>query len=815
LSRTPREARVSAGVFLASAALLAFEVLLLRLFAIEQFHHFAYMAIGMALLGSGAGGTALVLARRHVEGRVQPLLVAAAAGLVIALMAAVPLAHAAALDAAQIVFDPAQWWSLAGVYAALALPFLCGAVLIALALIDAGPAVGRVYGANMLGAGAGALLALALLALTPPARAVAAPALVAAGAAAWLVPDVRAGAAASVALIVVLGLAAGAVLARPPWSLRVSPFKGLTQIEAFPDAERIAERWSPVGWTVAVRAPAFRHAPGLSLAYDGALPPQTALFVDGETAGAATAWAGDAAATAFLGSLIGAAPYAVRPAARVLVLGAGDGLDVAVALAHGAARVTAVELNGSLAALADSLAGPRPSEWRDARVEAVTGGARTFVAGTRARFDLIVLPLAGGFHATAAGMHGSGEDYLNTVEAYTDYLRALAPGGMLAVTRWVRTPPRDNVKVILTAAAALRRAGVADVGGSLAFVRGWAAATLLVRPGGFGTAELDALGRFAGERWFDLDWPVRAGDAGPFNLLERPVFTAAAAAAAAGGTRPDAFAAAYPFDVRPATDDRPWFGRFVRTRALPAMLRSPPGDWLPFAEWGHLALLATLAQSTVLAAVLLLLPVAVARIGARARQPGRARPPGAAPPATGASLRLTGYFAAIGFAYLFVEIAAIQRLTLVLGHPIYAAAAVLAAFLAASGLGSLWSDRLAPDRTSTACAAAAGLALVATLAFGAAGLVLPLPAAVRTGLAMAVLAPLALSMGLPFPLGLRRLAGSPGGLAWAWAINGFASVAAASLAVLLAMEAGTRALIAAGALLYAGAAWVARAGSGA
>lgn len=793
-------ARTGPAVFLVSAAMLAFEVLLLRLFAIEQVHHFAYMALGMALLGFGASGTALALARPLLERHVRRLLEVAAVALTIALIIAVPLAHASSFDATQIIFDAGQWASLAGLYASLSLPFLCGAAVVALALMDAGSRVGRLYAASMLGSGAGALLALLFLATAPPARAVAAPALLAAAAASWLLMTSARRGTARTLFATGLAILAVAATLEPPWSLRVTPFKGLPQVEAFAAAERVGERWSPVGWTVAVRAPAFRHAPGLSLAFPGELPAQTALFVDGETAGAATDWGETASGPAFLDWTPLAAPYAVGPAMRVLVLGSGDGLEVLNALTHGASHVTAVELNGPLVGLADSLA-PFTAFVEGQRVDVVIGDARTFVAGTPDRFDLVVLPLAGAFNATAAGIHGSGEDYLNTVEAYGQYLRALAPGGILAITRWVRTPPRDNVKAILTAAAALRRSGVDDVGGSLAFVRSWAAATLLVRPDGFTRPDIDALRAFSGTRFFDLDWPDgSAGEA--FNLLDRPVFTEAAAAAAAGGAALDAFVGEYPFDLRPATDDRPFFGRFVRLAALPGMLRAPRGDWLPFAEWGHLALLATLAQSTLLAALLLLVPAGVAAL--RRRRTRRAS-------ATyRRAFALAGYFAAIGFAYMFVEIAAIQRLTLVLGHPVYSAAAVLAAFLTFSGIGSMLSDRLASRTAPLACAGVGVIALVVALLPGATAAMLGLPLAARAGLVVIVLAPLAASMGMPFPLGLRSLAGSPGRLAHAWAVNGFASVVATTLAVLFAMEAGTRALLAAGAFLYLAAAWIVR-----
>ena len=74
--------------------------------------------------------------------------------------------------------------------------------------------------------------------------------------------------------------------------------------------------------------------------------------------------------------------------------------------------------------------------------------------------------------------------------------------------------------------------------------------------------------------------------------------------------------------------------------------------------------------------------------------------------------------------------------------------------------------------------------------------------------------PLAFLMGMPFPLGLRRLVREPGPLAWAWASNGFASVVAVPLSALLSLELGSRVLLLAAGMAYAVAAGVGAAGRG-
>lgn len=777
---------VGPAVFLVSAAVLATQVVLLRIFSIQSFHHFAYMAIGMALLGFGASGTLMVLLEDRLRQRLQEVFEALCVAFPVVLVLGVWASGEIPFEPTQLLWDSGQWILLALTYLVLTAPFLTAAAALGVALMGAKERIGRIYAWNMVGAGLGSGLALGLLALWRPDRALGGVVIVSAlGAAAAIL---RRGSRIRRALATLVVVGAAVVALRPPWTLTITPFKGLPQVEAFPGARRISEAWGPTGWAVSVAAPAFRHGPGLSLAYTGSLPPQSALFVDAETAGAAFLGEPDGpGALAFLDWLPSAAVYGSGSPERVLVLGSGGGLEVLSARFHGARAVTDVELVRPLVQLRRSALETWMEGGTSPRHRTVVGDARTFLESTEERYDAVVLPVSGVMPAAAAGVYSLGEDYLNTVHAYRAFLRSLAPGGTVAMTRWLRTPPRDNVRMILTAAAALRAEGTHDVGGALVFVRSWATGTLLVKPRGFEPGEVEALRRFAVARRFDLDWP-RAPGVQSFNAIERPVYAEAASAAARGVEAARHFADAYPFRVDPPTDDRPYFGRFLRARTIPELVTRERGAWLPFAEWGTLAVMATLIQSGLLALVLVGLPgwVLAARGGGRD------------------AARSAAYFGALGFGYVFLEMGAIQRLGLLLGHPVYATAATLATLLAFSGVGSAVSDRVDARWGPRVCLGIAALLAVATalVAVGA-GAVSGLPLALRIVVGLGIVAVPAFLMGAPFPLGLRALAGgTTSGVAWAWATNGVASVMGASLAILVAMEVGGTGLLALAAALY-------------
>ena len=142
-----------------SAASLAFQVMLTRFFSLSQGHHFAFMAISLALLGIGAGGTYLSLRqpapdtwRRTFRGGT--LLFA------ISLPAAYLTVNYLPFDAYQIAWDKTQFLWLVLYYLALTIPFFFSGLVVGTALTAQPNRAGPLYAANLFGSGAGPPLAL-------------------------------------------------------------------------------------------------------------------------------------------------------------------------------------------------------------------------------------------------------------------------------------------------------------------------------------------------------------------------------------------------------------------------------------------------------------------------------------------------------------------------------------------------------------------------------------------------------------------------------------------------------------------------------
>lgn len=809
-----------AAVALISAAILAYEVLLARLFSIIQWYHFAYMVISIALLGYGASGTFVALARDRLTPWAGRAFSVFAALFGVSAVGCFALAQRLPFNALEIVWDPHQLALLLALYALLTVPFFWGAACIGLALACFEAPVGRIYRADLLGAGAGALGIVLLLFLVFPSTA-----LQAIGAVAML-----AAALASLALgrrgrlgAAGLGIAALVMgLALPPaWTeLQLSPYKGLSQALEVPGAVIETERSSPLGLLSAARSPQipFRHVPGLSLNNVIEPPAQIGVFTDGDGLSPITAFDGRLEPLAYLDLTTSALPYHLLDRPEVLILGAGGGAEVLSALWHGAARIDAVELNPQLAGLVRDTYGDFAGQlYERPEVDLHIAEARGFVAGADRRYDLIQLPLLDSFAASAgtASLHAS---FVYTVEAFGTYLDHLKPGGYLAITRWLKLPPRDSLKLLLTTIAALEAQGVQDPERRLALIRSWDTTTLLVKNGTLGPHDTERIRGFAEVRSFDLvTYPgMSADEANRYNLLQQPYFFEGARALL--GPDRERFLARYKFDLRPATDDRPYFFDFFTWRALPEIAALARQTGPALLDWGYLILFVTLVQAVILSALLVLLPL---WLWSRLWSPPRL--------GTAERWRISLYFTLIGFAFLFVEIASIQRFTLFLSHPLYAIAVVLAGFLVFAGLGSGLAahlerrlhERAGPGLGALEVAVAAIAFLSIAYVFGlppVLGRLMALPDVARIALSLVLIAPLALFMGMPFPLVLARLkVRAPDFVPWAWGINGCASVASAIIATLLTIGFGSRAVILVAAVLYLLAAAVVRgsaAGSG-
>ena len=781
------------SVALISAAALGYEILLMRLFSISQWHHFAWMIISLALLGYGASGTFIALTRQTLLPRFNTIYPLNLLLFGIASVCCYLVARHVPFNAGEILWEWRQSLYLLTLYLLHAVPFFFAANGIALALSRYRDAISLTYAADLLGAGIGGLVVIALLFLMLPHSALKAIAMLGLLAALVAVYELSGSRKRSWQAIIVPVMVLLAAMPGTWLQPELSPYKGLSQTLRIAGTEIVDTRSSPLGLINVVISSdiPFRNAPGLSLMSRSPIPDQVGIFTDGE--GPVTIDHNpDRQPLGYLDMQTSALPFHLSSIRRLLVLGAGGGSPVQQAANHDVAHIDAVELNPQVIGLvAHEYADYAGHLYTRPGVRVHATEARGFLAGTAHRYDLIQLAARGG---SDAGMHALNESYVYTIEAITTYLEHLSPDGYLAINSWIRLPPRDSLKHLATATQALRLAGHDNPAERLVMIRGWQTATLLVKNSPFTADEIKRLRAFSQARSFDPAWypGMPASEANRFNILAQPFFFNAAHALL--GKDSESFMARYKFDIEPATDNRPYFFNFFRWDIVPEVLELRGQGGLPLLESGYLVLVAALLQAAVISVVLIMLPLLGLGRRGSSRQDDVSR------------VRTVFYFFAIGIAFLFIEIAFIQRFIQFLHHPLYAVSVVLTAFLVFAGLGSAWTSRQ-PVSRRTVTAAVGGIVLPGLLYLLALGPLFSELVSLHIGwrvlVSVLLIAPLAFCMGMPFPLGMARLAASAPGLGpWAWGINGCASVLSAILAALLAIQFGFMAVVLVALLLY-------------
>jgi len=678
-----REQRILSVIFVSSSASLAFEVLLTRIYSISVSYHFAAMIVSIAMLGLAASGTLLSL----FPGLRNPGHMGKyAMALGIAIPVSFLLVNHFPFDPVRLSWEKSEVLRIGFHYLVLAVPFLCSGLIIATAFAARSSQSGLIYGADLLGAGAGSVGILVLTSLTAPERGIfLLSAIVLAAACILLTASLRTTA-------LVLSLASLTLFQLQPefGRLRISPYKGLEAALRYPGATPIRSYYSPSARVDTFRSPAARFAPGLSLKYLEPLPEQTGIAVDGGDISAVTD-ASDPARLAFLSFLPAALPYEAGIRGRVLVLEPKGGLHLLLARRYGAGEVIGIESNPLLARVTRQLTSASAV---NRRYRLLTGTGRSWLMSGKETLDLIDIPLQGASPFAAFGM---AEEYRLTVEAFREYLSHLRPGGALCVNLFLLPPPRIELRILATAATALEEMGVRDASRHIAVVRSWGSLSILVKRSPLSGSEVERIRRFARERWFDLaSLPgLTAVESNVFVRLPSDEYYRACAAVLTPGRR-ELFMDRYLFDIVPVRDDAPFFNHFLRLGNIRETYRIMGGKWQFFLEEGYL-FPAIFLQALLLSALLIFIP-ALARI--RDEEQGDSVEPASGSSVAGRSgrtdlrtRRFLPYFALIGIGFMFAEIFLIQKLILPLGNATYALAAVLASLLAGSGAGSLLSQR--------------------------------------------------------------------------------------------------------------------------
>jgi SAM-dependent methyltransferase len=618
-------------------------------------------------------------------------------------------------------------------------PFFLAGITLSMLFAVGREIAGRLYFADLLGASLGALAVTFLLSWLGGETAILAVSIAPLVAAALFTARFRIPSLVAALLVLV---AIGVNERTGLFKIRSAPTKGLYRHMAATPGSKIAL----TGWNAYSRIDAVTGFESPYLAR---------LYIDSDAWTNILEWDGSVASLSGMRDEYRALPFRlVPPRPQTLVIGPGGGSDVLFALAAGSEKVTAVEMNPLMLRFVRSFGGRAGSLYDHPQVEAILSEGRTFIRRTDRSFDVVLMGFVDSWAAVASGGLSLSENHLYTVEAFRDYLDHLTPDGQLVILRWDVDAPRlvSNAVALLGAEEAGKRVAV-----------------LLETREGDREDPPQMIFMLKRRPWTDDEtarmaaWPGVQPVIVPGRHVDEPY-----ASLFAGRTSFSDYVAQAKARVDPVFDDRPFF--FARSK-----------------PWG----LDRRISRQFVPILLLLLALCVLFLASGKPKGERVGPYAAS----------AAYFASLGVGFIAVELALLQHLTLLLGHPIFTLSILLFTLLAFGGLGSVSSPRF---RIGPVCLGVAALAVAYALALPrVVPLLLPFPLGARIALAILVVAPLGFLMGMPFPRGLQSTGRGPFPLApFYWGLNGIFSVVGSMATMVTAVMFGFTWAMVGGAVFY-------------
>lgn len=847
------------ALFLVSAGLLLQQVALTKVFSIVLWYHFGFLVISIAMLGFAISGVVLARRPQILEGGAD-LFARLSGWAAVASVLVLWLVVHTRVDAFTLIADRNEG-AFVFLILALIVPFYFMGAAVSATLTLHRERASKVYSANLLGSGAGCGLAIALfdgMNLSAPDVVLVSALLVALGGLAFALDGGRAAMHVPAAGALLVALCFGLPERDSVWHLAAPASKPLYHVEKWdrdnrpqaatlkdgtrvvftryeitdagafaitPFGDRIPVDMAQVPrredgsvmtepaslvefteWTSLSRVDAFtwpRGLPGwglwgLSSAWRGELPRQKGITIDSWAMTNVPEWrrydeTTDGRPPEVLEFLPAGLVHRIRPEAEILCIGAGGGMDLMTAERFGAKKIVGVEINpGVVRAVKDvflDFQGRLYDPEASPHVEIHVAEGRHFLERDQRKYDVVQLSGVDTASTTQAGAFTLSENFLYTIQAFETYLDRTKPGGLVTLTRWVLPDPttghpRETLRLFTLAYTALANRGVQDPGKHIYLVESQGFSVILFGAEPFSEADLATLDATSAALNFRALYHPAKPVVWNHPVTKKPIQNEWEAFAAAPDKQ--AYFASYPYDVAPPTDDRPFFFETSRFRHL-------------FQRESFFNVLGGITAHGILMVLLALLAaVAWFFVIAPLRRLAKDLP-------GSRTLPVLGYFAALGTGFILVEVVLAQRFILYLGNPLYSLAVVLFGILIFSGIGAALSGRVGDPRK----------ALVVVVLFAAlfpwfsgwvfdATLMWSTP--LRIVVSLLLLAPLGLAMGMPFPLGLSRIAKGDSRLtAWAWGVNGYTSVIGSVMTIVLSIALGFSAVIWIAAVLYTGA----------
>ncbi len=492
---------------------------------------------------------------------------------------------------------------------------------------------------------------------------------------------------------------------------------------------------------------------------------------------------------AYLDSTPQALVYSLTESPSVLLLGEKGNTDIELAILNDAEKITVVQdsiINHSLLT----------KNYTDPCSRIIRSQPRFFLEKSDEKFDVIQISLAESLPSAAGGLYSIQEDNVLTIEGLSAAFRRLSSGGFITITRGIQYPPRDGLRLIALSIEMLRACGIPDPFSRLVISRNYLALNIIISSAPLTAAQTGRLTEKGKNTLLDFEYypGMTPGNPDYINRVAGPENKKHSwyhefLLAFVNGTEKE-FIDSWMYRIDPVYDNSPYFSNFFTLRSMKQLVDVLGKFWFRYSESAYLIILVSLAAVAIPGIVLLLFPLFIML----KKQKGTGIP-------------FCAYYALIGLAFMFLEIAFLNRFSIFIADSVTASSVVIGSLLVSSGAGSILQKKihLNPGLRIAAAGLAAALFCIIWIT-GGNGIILSAlraSAFIRYTFTVFAVSLPGFFMGWFFSGGLE-LPWSSGrySVPAAWMINGFFSVTASPLAQLSAVSAGYSFLFAAAAICY-------------
>lgn len=747
------------SVFLICFASLLAEILLTRIFSVTIWYHFAFFVISLVMFGLSFGGTVLFIFKRHLikldrEQVIFGSILFTAASFLPILFIVPKTNFALNFYQAFYSFNSSIYFEIFKLFILCQLPFFFIGFLMSYLFLVFHKESGRIYFFDLLGASCGALFSILFINFFGPI-----PSLILLGVISSLalisVSDRRKIGLAFLVLLVFISLLA------MHSSFDITMAKGKTMDGLF-------TKWNSLS-VVRVGGNENSTMPnnfgwGISRSYNGSYPPQLWMDIDAEAATAIIRFDGDLKKVVFLRYDITSFAYYLSNNSTAFIIGPGGGIDVLTALLFGVKNVTAVDVNPII--VNDVMKG-RFKYYsgnlyfrKDVRV--FVDDARSYIRNSLNKYDIIQASLVDTWAASSAGAYSLSENNIYTVEAVSEYISHLSDNGYLTISRW-QGP--ESLKLTILYLKAAEKLGIKNPERHIVVLNSSNVVNVIFKKSEITDDDKRRIDYLANSLGFGTLYS-------PNSTIQDEIYSSLI-----NSKNIDEFIATQSYNLKPSTDDSPFFFNNKRFTSVPNVLLGLDKDV------GFFLLYALFLVALILTAFLIMLPLLLSKQTTFK---------------TGIKCKLPQliYFSILGLSFMIVEVSLLQKFILFLGHPVYAITAILFSILLFAGIGSFLTDRIVQDKLRKSLKIILAIVVGILVAYNLFlypifNMLIGSDIIIRLLISVLLLSVLGVFAGMPFPIGIKVIGLKDEELIpLCWSINGAFSVLGSIIAVILSMNIG-------------------------